>query len=68
MEINKNTVIADKIKECKSYDEFASLVAQKDIELPEELLEGVTGGVSKNNPGKDNVLYDIWKKIKGIIV
>ena len=38
------------------------------IELPEELLEGVTGGVSKNNPGKDNVLYDIWKKIKGIIV
>ncbi|MBR1563077.1 MAG: hypothetical protein IJ645_07705 [Ruminococcus sp.] len=68
MEINKNTVIADKIKECKSYDEFASLVAQKDIELPEELLEGVTGGVSKNNSGKDNVLYDIWKKIKGIIV
>lgn len=59
----------EKMKACKTMDELTKLAAAEGIELPDEILDAVAGGVQAGSiigggPG-EFAGYDDWAKKKG---
>lgn len=43
-----------KAKECKSMDELAALAGAAGVELPDEMLDAVAGGIYNSDPSRPN--------------
>ncbi len=57
----------EKAKACRSMDELAALAGQMGVELPDELLESVAGGVVvERGDGKSG--YAVYKNERGHLI